>query len=81
LLVRNQHRSAGIDFRYTPDDFFVPGLGNGFGSVFRRSFQANDIRRWMSSPRSCGESCKAWLSISFNNAAMARSKNYFLLEW
>ncbi|MFA5615190.1 MAG: hypothetical protein WC993_12050 [Methanoculleus sp.] len=30
---------------------------------------------------SCGKSCKAWLSISFNNAVMACSKNNVLLEW
>jgi hypothetical protein len=38
------------------------------------------IRRWMSSLRSCGVSCKAWSSRSFNRAAMMFSRNDALLD-
>ena len=42
LLMGNQHRFARIDFRHAPGDFLVPGLGDGFGGIFRRTFQADD---------------------------------------
>lgn len=38
----NQLGSTRIDFRYAPGDLLVPGLGDGFGRIFCRPFQADD---------------------------------------
>lgn len=40
--MRNQLGSTRIDFRYAPGDLLVPGLGDGFGRIFCRPFQADD---------------------------------------
>lgn len=42
LLMRNQLGLARIELSHASADFLIPCLGNGFGRIVRRTFEADD---------------------------------------
>lgn len=80
LFCRHPHCVRSASMSATHRAIFSPRAwamtsGESLGLPYRLT-----IRRWMSSPRSCGESCKGWVSSSFKVAAMTCPCKSCLME-